>query len=96
MRAPPTRPRTPTPTPGPVKARLEELAVTGEAVGAVVPALPFEFPPPPPPLLAAVVVEAGGTVVVVVDPPPAKAMTGAMGLPLGAALTIPEATELFG
>ena len=75
------------PGPEPVKARLLEGAVTGLAVGAVV---------VPPPLPALVVVVTAGGAVVVDDPPPATAITGAMGLPEGAAVTMPVATELLG
>jgi hypothetical protein len=42
------------------------------------------------------VVVTGGAVVLVVEPPPAMAMTGAMGLAVGAVVTMPEATELLG
>jgi len=38
-----------------------------------------------------VVLEAEGLVVVEVDPPLATAMTGAMGLPVGVAVVMPEA-----
>ncbi len=73
----------PMPGPVPVKARELDAAVTGlaplppEVVGVVVPAL--------------VVVVTGATEVVEVDPPPATAMTGAMGLPVGVAVVMPEA-----
>jgi len=75
-------PSIPMPGPVPVKARELDAAVTGlaplppEVVG-VVPAL--------------VVVVTGATEVVEVDPPPATAMTGAMGLPVGVAVVMPEA-----
>ena len=76
-------PSIPTPGPVPVKARDCDEAVTGlpplpplPEVVAVVPAL--------------VVVVTGATDVVEVDPPPATAMTGAMGLPVGVAVVMPE------
>ena len=77
-------PSIPMPGPAPVKASELDAAVTGlappllpEVVGEVVPAL--------------VVVVTGATEVVEVDPPPATAMTGAMGLPVGVAVVMPEA-----
>jgi len=85
-----------TPGPGPVKARLCDGADT----------TPDPFPPepapaPPDPLLAVegvgdVVLDDGGTVVVEVDPPPAMAITGAIGLPGGVTVVVPEGTVLLG
>jgi len=70
------------PGPVPVKARALELVVTTELVvplGEVVVVLP----------LALVVVVVGGVEL----PPLAKAITGSMGFPVGAEVTIPVGTE---
>jgi hypothetical protein len=86
-------PSMPMPGPGPVKARDLEDTATG--VDAPPPPLPL--PPPDPVAGALVVVVALGAAVVVDDePPPATAITGAMGLPVGVDVVMPEGvTELF-
>ena len=81
----------PMPGPTPVKARLLEGLVTTKDPGAVVVA------PPGVVVGGLVVVVGAAAVVVVVDPVPATAITGEMGLAVGAEVTMPEGvTESLG